>query len=338
MLFTVINQYVQINLQTVWIINFPRYYSPLIWNEDYLIYCTINGTPLTCARSQYTPYQIVISGSPLIISTGSTYTISVYGIPCPRASYLNGNSLFITENIFFAMSTSASATAYSDYSQLFVSNAVINPQTIGTYGSVILQSVTSSNLQVYQTTFFTITLTCNVAIPSNSWLFMTFPTQFNNFNNIPVTIQTQYGSNVEVTSNTTVINTRIGYQIKSLSIPAATQFQIIITSLLTPVNTGTVDMNPLKLLISSSDRLTTIASSIQSKNQLGSLTFIPNALHLVVNNNNLISVTAGTYSNPIKINPSDNTAFVTNMRITFSSTQLTFNPNPTYMYLGNLYS
>ncbi len=180
----------------MWIINFPRYYSPLIWNEDFLIYCTINQTPLSCSRSQHTPYQIQLSNSPLIVSVGSTYTISVYGIPCPRATYMNGNSLFITESIFLAMLTSSSATSYSDYSQLFISTLIINPQTSSGYGTIVLQSATSSNMQVYQSTFFTITLTCSVDIPQNSWIFMTFPQEFNNFNNIPVVVQTQYGSNV----------------------------------------------------------------------------------------------------------------------------------------------
>jgi hypothetical protein len=233
------------------------------------------------------------------------------------------------------MSSSALATAYSDYSQLFVSNPIVNPQTQAGYGSIILQSATSSNLQVYQSTFFTITLTSSVDIPINSLIFMTFPPQFNNFNNIPVIVQTQYGSNMEVSSTSTVINTRIGFQLVVLSIPAGTQFQIIITSLLTPQTPGTINMNSLKLLVSNSDRTSTIAASTQSKNQLSSLTFITNTLHLVVNNYNPISITAGTYSNPIQISPSDNTTFMTNMMITFSSTQLTFNPNPTYMYLGN---
>ena len=284
LLFTIINQYVQIDSNTVWIINFPRYYSPTIWNQDFLIYCTINTTPIPCATSQYTPYQIKLHNSPLIISIGYTYTISVYGIPCPRAAYLNGNSLFITENIFLAMSSSSSATAYSDYSELFISSTIVNPMTAGNYGSIVLQEVTSSNNQVYQTTFFTITLTCSVAIPTNSWIFITFPQEFNNFNNIPVTVQTQYTTNVEVSSSTTVINTRIGYQINTLTIPASTTFQIIVTSLMTPQATATIDMNSMKVLVATSDRSTTIATSIQSKNQLSSLTFLPNALHLSVNN------------------------------------------------------
>ena len=175
MLFTVINQYEAIPEATVWTIHFPRYYSELIWNEDELIYCMINSTPLTCTRDPFTPYQIKLSLSPLVIAVGATYTITVYGIPCPRAAYLNGNNLFITENIFFGMATTSTATSYSDYSQLFVSNTIIDPQTQAGYGQIILTGASSSNLQVYQTAFFTITLTCTVVISTNQWLILTFP-------------------------------------------------------------------------------------------------------------------------------------------------------------------
>ncbi len=95
-MFTVVNQFITVTQNTQWVINMPIYYSQPIWNKDYLIYCTISGTPLTCGLSQHTPYQIVLSGSPLVVAVGSnsTYTISVYGIPCPRATYLNGNTMF----------------------------------------------------------------------------------------------------------------------------------------------------------------------------------------------------------------------------------------------------
>jgi hypothetical protein len=154
----------------------PIYYSKIVWNDNDLIYCTISGTPLSCGLSQYTPYQIVLSASPLIIqASSSTYTINIYGIPCPRATYLNGNNMFITQSIFFGMATSVNATSYADYSQLFVSSAIINPQLTAGYGSIILKEVTSSNMQVYQSTFLTITMSCSVAIPSGSWIFITFP-------------------------------------------------------------------------------------------------------------------------------------------------------------------
>ena len=92
-------------------VNFPRYYSERLWNYDYLMHCSINDVPITCQRSMHTPYQVEISGSPAIIGIGATYSISIFGIVCPRASYLNGNAQFVTENIFFGMVSSSSATA-----------------------------------------------------------------------------------------------------------------------------------------------------------------------------------------------------------------------------------
>lgn len=341
LLFTVINQFVPITQNTVWYVNLPIYYSANVWNYDYLIYCTISGTPLWCGRSAYTPYQIVIKNSPLLIPVGpsSTYTINIYGIPCPRAAYTNGNTMFATEAIFFAMAESASATSYSDYSSLYVSNTIIDPQTALGYGSLILRSITSSNMQVYQTTFLTITLTSSVAIPAGSWIFITFPSAFNNFNNIPVVVQTQYSvGNYEVSTTSTVVNTRIGYSLTSITVPANTEFQIMVTSLLTPKDPVTIDMNQIRIVVTTSDRLGTIATSIESRNQLGSLTFLPNSLHLVVNNYNPIQITAGTYCNPVRVNPSDNSTFLTNMLVTFSSNELTFTANPTYLYLGNAFS
>lgn len=58
LLFTVVNKFVPITQSTVWIVNLPIYYSKNVWNDNYLIYCTMSGTPVGCKVSQYTPYQI----------------------------------------------------------------------------------------------------------------------------------------------------------------------------------------------------------------------------------------------------------------------------------------
>lgn len=68
--FSVQNQWGQVNVNTVWYLNFPRYYSEHLWNEDYLIYCTINDVPIQCGRDLNTPYQVIISNSPRIVETG----------------------------------------------------------------------------------------------------------------------------------------------------------------------------------------------------------------------------------------------------------------------------
>lgn len=69
--------------------------------------------------------------------------------------------MFATEGIFFAMASSSSASSYADYSSLFLSNSIIDPQTQSGYGSLVLTEATSSNMRVYQSTFFTIRLTCS---------------------------------------------------------------------------------------------------------------------------------------------------------------------------------
>ena len=93
-------------------------------------------------------------------------------------------------------------------------------------------------------------------------------------------------------------------------------------------------MNKLKVLAASSDLSATTASSLQLHNLVDSITFTPSALHIVINNYATISVTAGTYSLPIKIEPSDFSTFQSNMKITFVSDALTFKDSPTYAYLG----
>ena len=82
-------------------------------------------------------------------------------------------------------------------------------------------------------------------------------------------------------------------------------FDIKISSLPTPTSPAIIDMNKLKVLIASSDLTATSASSLQLHNLVGDIEFTPSTLHIVINNYQTISVTAGTYSVPIKIQPSD---------------------------------
>ena len=171
--------------------------------------------------------------------------------------------MFATESIFFGMYESVNSTSYTDYSNLFLANTVIDPQTEAGYGSIILKSITSSNLEIYQSTFCTIDVISSIAIPTGSWIYITFPKEFNNFNNIPVVVQTQYGiGNYEVSTSSEVINTRIGYQLNTLSLPANTVFQVMITSLLTPIVAATISMNSMKIMVAASDKLSTIATTI----------------------------------------------------------------------------
>lgn len=73
-----------------------------------------------------------------------------------------------------------------------------------------------------------------------------------------------------------------------ISIPTNAQFTIEIASLPTPKNVITIDMNKLKVIIASSDKSTTIASTLQLHNQASSISFTQSGLHLAINNDNMI--------------------------------------------------
>lgn len=115
---------------------------------------------------------------------------------------------------------------------------------------------------------------------------------------------------------------------------ANTQFSIKISSLPIPTNPSSVDMNKLRIIITTANRLGTTASSLQLHNLVKSSSFTPSSLHIVINNYTTIQVTAGTYSLPILIQPSDFSNFVSNMQIKFVSDALAFGGSPAYIYLG----
>jgi hypothetical protein len=119
-----------------------------------------------------------------------------------------------------------------------------------------------------------------------------------------------------------------------LNLLANTIFSIKISSLPTPSLPISVDMNKLRIMATTADRLGTTAASIQLHNLVNSITFLPSSLHIVINNYTTIQVTAGTYSLPILIQPSDFNTFVSNMAISFVSDALAFGGS-SYIYLGD---
>lgn len=111
-------------------------------------------------------------------------------------------------------------------------------------------------------------------------------------------------------------------------------FSVKISSLPTPSVAGSVDMNKLRVMAATSNRMATTAASLQLHNLVKNLVFIPSTLHIVINNYNTITITAGTYSTPILIQPSNFGTFVSNMKISFVSDALGFSGSPAYIYLG----
>lgn len=96
-------------------------------------------------------------------------------------------------------------------------------------------------------------------------------------------------------------------------------FYVKISSLPTPKTSQVIDMNKLEVIIASSDKTTSTAASIQKKNLVDDIAFTSSELRLIINNYNIITMTAGTYSSPVPIAASDSNTFISNMKIVLVS-------------------
>ncbi len=85
--FSIVNSVLNVNDKMVWIINFPSYYSPQLFQQD--AYCMIDTAAIPCQVDPNTPYQLIITNSPITKNAGVSYTISVIGLACPRNPYTN---------------------------------------------------------------------------------------------------------------------------------------------------------------------------------------------------------------------------------------------------------
>lgn len=77
----------------------------------------------------------------------------------------------------------------------------------------------------------------------------------------------------------------------------------------------------------------TAASSVQG-NSAPKLTFVPNNLYISFNHDSPITITAGTYSQPIKITTSNGGKFLSNINIQLQSTGFTFSPSTVFLPIG----
>jgi hypothetical protein len=72
----------------VWIINFPSYYSPQLFQND--AYCMIDTAVIPCSVDTNTPYQLTVYNSPKTVFAGTSYKITIVGLDSPRLLYTGG--------------------------------------------------------------------------------------------------------------------------------------------------------------------------------------------------------------------------------------------------------
>jgi len=202
----------------IWVVNFPSYYSPLIFN--YEPYCLIEGSPIECHADPNTPYQLIIENSPRIIAATIYYKISILGVACPRVQYM-GNS-FPNRYIFIGILENSVSEYYDETVLLYPEQNVYN-YISGIIGVQNIE-VSSTNLTAFYNTYMTLVLKCNIDITAGQYLYLVFPPEFDNFNNKPLNVILKTTS-VLGTLNAPVLDRRIEILLPS-NIPLNTELKI----------------------------------------------------------------------------------------------------------------
>ena len=225
--FTIINSNLNVDENMVWIINFPSYYSPQLFQTD--AYCMIDSTVIDCVVDPNTPYQLIVSNSPEMKNAGMAYTISVIGLAAPRSSYTNG--AFLSRYIFVGVLQNLTSTYFAERALLLPDQAI--QSTVG--GIVNVQDmvgVSASSLYAFSSIYAQFKLLSNVAISSGSYLYIDLPIQFDNLNNLALNAILLYSTSI-ISSTATVKNRRIDVAI-TINIPISSSFMIQFPNLPTP--------------------------------------------------------------------------------------------------------
>lgn len=333
--FNITHTATNVDSDTIWYINLPIYYSPTVWNDPTLAYCEISGVMLPCSVDPNVPYQIKVTNSPRIINSMVLYTLSIFGVPCPRKRYLNNNATYANEYVFVGVAANSSSTEFEEYTEIYPNQNIMSASTTaGTYGLVRVRDVLSSSMYCFSNSYFKINAQTDVALAINNTMLVTFPQEFNNFHDIGLQVIVYY-NNLQVASGLcSVVNRRVSINMTG-AIPAAGSFLIEFSTLPTPRYAGTTDMNTMSIVVVSSDNTTTYGASTVKTNQAPILTFISNPRYIRFNSDNTVQMTAGTYSLPIPITSSDGLKFLSNILVNFTASGFTFNSNPTSIYLGD---
>ena len=165
--------------------------------------------------------------------------------------------------------------------------------------------LSTTELPTFSSLVTTMTLKCNTDIPAGSFLFLIFPTNFDNFNNNPIdAIIKNSGNTVLSSGQMSVIDRKVEIPITTL-ITANSLFKIEFPSLPTPKIAGPVYMSEITGFLTPADMLSIFAATSTSGNSAPILTFTADDRYISFNHDNTIEITAGTYSHMIDITGSD---------------------------------
>jgi hypothetical protein len=141
-----------------------------------------------------------------------------------------------------------------------------------------------------------------------------------------------FGSTI-ISTNAAVTNRRIEIVLSS-AIPADTAFQVQFPNLPTPSQPCSTEMSSMIVTVTPADRLSLTAASGVQGNSAPKLTFVSNSLYISFNYDQQVSITAGTYSQPIAITANTNASFLSNINIQLQSIGFLFEPSTVFLPIG----
>ena len=201
--------------------------------------------------------------------------------------------------------------------------------------TIVDVSVSTMSLPTFSSIYAIMTITCNVAIPAGSILFLTFPFEFDNFNNNPINAILKDSANAIIaTGDMAVIDRTLEIPIPAL-ISTNSKFSIEFPSLPTPKSGCSVPMSDTRGYVTPANKLTIFAPTFSAGNSAPIMTFVPDNRYLSFNGDNTIVITAGTFSLPIQIASSDSQVFLSNIQVSISAAGFTFEPEQVFLQLGD---
>ena len=210
LVFTIVNQDLVVDDETVWVVNFPSYYYEELFN--FIPYCMIDTAPIDCAADPTTPYELIIKNSPKIIYAQSSYEISVHRLTSPRSIYTN--DYFPSRYLFIGILETETSTIYSETSLLYPEQTI--QKEIDNIISIKNMEVTTLTQPAFSSIFTKLFVEANVDITAGSFLYLIFPYAFNNFNNQPISIVLKVSSVVIFSASATVTDRTLEIEMTSL--------------------------------------------------------------------------------------------------------------------------
>ena len=326
-IFSLTNVNDNVDSSMVWVINFPSYYSPELFQQD--AYCLINGAKTDCQVDPTTPYQLLITNSPDTVTAGTSYEITIVGLATPRNIYTN--DAYPQRFIFVGVLLSSAASSYVERALLLPEQAVQSTVT-GVVKVKDMIGVSAASLYSFSSIYAQFQLTCSVDITAGSHIFMDLPLEFDNLNNIGFNAIIIFGATT-ISTNTIVLNRKVQIGVNT-TIPADTLFQIQFPNLPTPMLPCSTEMSTMIVTVTPADKLTLTAASAVQGNSAPRLTFVANSLYVAFNHDQAVTITAGTYSGQIPITTSTNASFLSNTNIQLQSTGFLFEPSTVFLPLG----